>query len=168
MYSKNNDTAGWCLAFALFLPVGATAEDLTGSVVAVADGDTLTLLDPQRRQHKVRLAGVDAPEKAQDFGNRSRQSLSELAFGKVVTIEGSKTDRYGRLLGKVRVGRTDVNLEQIRRGMAWHYKAYAREQHVVDRVSYAYAELQAQRQREGLWAAPQPTPPWDFRRARRR
>jgi hypothetical protein len=99
----------------------------------VADGDTITVLDENRHQHKIRLAGIDAPEKAQDFGQRSKQSLSDQAYRQHVMVETGKTDRYGRLVGKVLVNGQDVNLEQVRRGMAWHYKAYQREQAPADR-----------------------------------
>jgi endonuclease YncB( thermonuclease family) len=94
------------------------AETIVGHVVGVSDGDTITVLDAQRVQHKVRLAGIDAPEKAQPFGNRSKESLSELAFNKDVSVETEKLDRYGRSVGKVLVNGHDVNLVQVERGMA--------------------------------------------------
>ena len=108
---------------------GVSAETvLEGRVVAVADGDTLTVLDAQQKQHKIRLLGIDAPEKAQPFGQKSKESLSLLAFQKQVQVRSSKKDRYGRTVGQVFVGNTDVCLEQVKLGMAWHYKAYQREQ----------------------------------------
>ncbi len=88
-------------------------------VVHVADGDTITVLDAGKVQHKVRLAGIDAPEKAQPFGQRSRESLEDLVAGRTVIVETHKKDRYGRYVGKVILNSRDVNLEQIRRGMAW-------------------------------------------------
>ncbi len=88
-------------------------------VVHVADGDTITVLDAGKVQHKVRLAGIDAPEKAQPFGQRSRESLADLVAGRTVIVETHKKDRYGRYVGKVILNSRDVNLEQIRRGMAW-------------------------------------------------
>lgn len=137
---------------------------LEGRVVAVADGDTLTVLDAQQKQHKIRLLGIDAPEKAQPFGQKSKESLSLLAFQKQVQVRSSKKDRYGRTVGQVFVGNTDVCLEQVKLGMAWHYKAYQREQLPEDRVLYARAELQAREQRVGLWADPSPVEPSTFRR----
>ncbi|MEO8655338.1 MAG: thermonuclease family protein [Ramlibacter sp.] len=134
-------------------------------MVGVADGDTITVLDGQRQQHKIRLAGIDAPEKRQDFGNRAKQSLSALAYRQQVIVETGKTDRYGRLISKVIVNGHDVNLEQVRRGMAWHYKAYEREQVPADRGAYTAAEDAARASRAGLWAMPSPIPPWEFRRA---
>jgi endonuclease YncB( thermonuclease family) len=144
---------------------GVSAETvLEGRVVAVADGDTLTVLDAQQKQHKIRLLGIDAPEKAQPFGQKSKESLSLLAFQKQVQVRSSKKDRYGRTVGQVFVGNTDVCLEQVKLGMAWHYKAYQREQAPEDRVLYARAELQAREQRVGLWTDPSPVEPSAFRR----
>ena len=104
------------------------AATITGKVVAVADGDTITVLDANKVQHKIRLGGIDAPEKAQPYGQTSKQSLSDLVYGKTVMVDTDKTDRYGREVGKVLVDGVDANLEQLKRGMAWHYKAYQREQ----------------------------------------
>lgn len=143
------------------------AATLSGVVVGVADGDTLTVLDARLRQHKVRLSGIDAPEKRQPFGQRSKHSLSVLVYGRSVRVEAGKTDRYDRLVGKVTVDGVDVNREQVRRGFAWHYVAYAREQSREDRERYADAERSARAERRGLWALPHPVPPWDFRRSSR-
>jgi endonuclease YncB( thermonuclease family) len=139
------------------------AGKLDGIVVGVSDGDTITVLDAQRQQHKIRLAGIDAPEKRQDFGNRAKQSLSDLAYRRQATVETGKTDRFGRLVGKVLIDGEDVNIEQVRRGMAWHYKAYQREQAPADRQAYAAAENAARASGAGLWGMPSPTPPWEFR-----
>ncbi len=137
--------------------------DITGNVVGVADGDTITVLDADKLQHKIRLTGIDAPEKKQPFGNRSKQNLSDMVFNKTVTVETIKRDRYGRELGKVLAGGKDINLEQVRTGMAWHYKAYERTQSGTDRQAYADAENEAKAAKRGLWADSEPTPPWDFR-----
>ncbi len=109
-----------CLLLALACT--ANAETITGLVVGIADGDTITVLDADKVQHKIRLAGIDAPEKKQPFGNRSKESLSALAFDKTVNVETSKRDRYGRQIGKVLVNGRDVNLVQVERGMAWFYR----------------------------------------------
>ena len=99
---------------ALLLSARAQPQTITGKVVGVSDGDTITVLDASKRQHKVRLDGIDAPESSQDFGSRAKQSLSDLVFGKTVTVLGSKKDRYGRTLGKVMLSDgKDINLEQI-------------------------------------------------------
>lgn len=152
------------LAFLYVLTTGlAGAATVEGRVMRVADGDTITVLDVSNSQHKVRLAGIDAPEKKQAFGKRSKESLSGLVFGKSVTLETYKLDLYGREISKVLVGDLDVNLEQVKRGMAWHYKAYQREQLQPDRASYAKAEEDARAARVGLWVDAQPMPPWEFR-----
>ncbi len=146
-----------------FCGVSATTL-LEGRVVGVSDGDTLTVLDVQKKPHKIRLLGIDAPEKAQPFGQKSKESLSHLAFQKQVQVRSSKKDRYGRTVGQVFVGNTDVCLEQVKLGMAWHYKTYQREQSPEDRVLYDRAESQAREQRIGLWQDPAPIEPSVFRR----
>lgn len=132
--------------------------------MGVADGDTITVLDSTNTQHKIRLSGIDAPEKSQPFGNRSNQSLSDLVFSKTVTVDTDKRDKYKRNVGKVLVDGVDANLEQVRRGMAWHYKAYEREQPAIDRKAYSDAEDAAKGARWGLWADAEPVPPWEYRR----
>ncbi len=145
----------------------AWAESYRGVVVSVADGDTVTVLDSYRQQHKVRLAGVDAPEKSQAFGKVSRLNLARLVFGRPVTIEFDKLDRYRREVGKVWVAGEDINLEQLKAGLAWHYKKYEDEQSPEDRQRYALAESNAASAHRGLWRDPNPTPPWAYRKARR-
>ncbi|MBS0454104.1 MAG: thermonuclease family protein [Proteobacteria bacterium] len=145
----------------------ALAETLYGEVVGLADGDTVTVLDARKVQHRIRLAGIDAPEKKQAFGERSRQSLSDLVFGKRVTVEYAKTDRYGRIVGKVLADGRDVGLVQVQRGLAWHYKAYERDQSLPDRVTYARAQDAARDAHVGLWRDRHPTAPWDYRKCER-
>ena len=149
------------------LPASAWARDLAGLVVGIADGDTLTLLDAAHIQHKVRLAGIDAPEKRQAFGERSKQNLAGMVFRKQVTVEWTKRDRYGRVVGRVLVGSEDACLTQVRAGLAWHYKAYELEQSPADRQRYAQAESDARASKRGLWRDAAPVPPWDFRHSRR-
>ena len=156
----------YLLSLILLSPV-ALAEAYTGIVVGVADGDTITVLDEHKTQHRVRLMGIDAPEKKQAFGTVSRQHLASLVFKQLVVVETTKVDRYKRQIGKVKVGSTDVNLEQVKSGFAWHYKKYQREQTAMDRALYAEAEEAAQQKRVGLWSDKEPVAPWDFRRERR-
>lgn len=144
----------------------ACAESLSGRVVKVADGDTITILSGGST-YKVRLAGIDAPEKGQPYGKASRERLASVVAGRDVVVSAHKTDRYGRKVGVVRVDDIDANLVQITYGMAWHYKAYVAEQSTVDRSRYAAAEESARAQRIGLWADPKPIPPWDWRSAGR-
>ena len=152
-----------CFCFLFFLVCGTAAETISGRVVGVADGDTITVLDADKTQHRIRLSGIDAPEKKQPFGQRSKQSLSDLVFSKSVAVETTKRDRYGREVGKVLIEGVDANLVQVQRGFAWHYKAYQREQSPQDRVLYSDAEAIARRDRVGLWRDDTPQPPWEFR-----
>jgi endonuclease YncB( thermonuclease family) len=149
---------------ALLFVCHCNAATIEGRVVGVADGDTVTVLDANKVQHKIRLAGIDAPEKKQPFGQRSKQSLSDLVFDKTVTVETNKRDKYKRNVGKVLVDGVDANLMQVQRGFAWHYKAYEREQSANDRMAYANAEIEARGAKRGLWANVDPVPPWEFRR----
>ena len=142
-------------------------QTLTGRVVRVADGDTVTVLDAANTEHRIRLSGIDAPESHQGFGSSSKQNLSDWVFGKDVTVEYYKTDQYGRLVGKIVVNGQDINLEQVKAGMAWHYKEYEREQSPEDRELYARAEDEARAQHRGLWQDPNPVEPSQFRRERR-
>lgn len=145
--------------------LGVQADVLFGRVVGVSDGDTVTVLDGDRVQHKVRLAGIDAPESHQAYGARSKQHLSSLVFSQDVQVEWRKLDRYGRIIGKVLVGGVDANLRQVEAGLAWHYLQYQREQSPADQDAYASAERRARDARFGLWADAAPVPPWDFRRS---
>lgn len=147
-------------------PQPVAAGVLTGRVVQVADGDTITVLDANKNQHRIRLQGIDAPERAQPFSNVSRQHLAELVAGKTVKVMWSKRDRYGRIVGTVFVDGRDVSLEQVKAGLAWHYKYYANEQSPEDRQRYAQAEDNARADNLGLWQEKNPVPPWEFRRRR--
>lgn len=154
----------WLVCFLISLSCHAGVVE--GRVVGIADGDTITVLDDTNTLHKIRLAGIDAPEKKQPFGNRSKESLSDLVFAKTVIVVTDKRDKYGREVGKVLVDGLDANLVQVQRGMAWHYKAYEREQPTVDRMVYVDAENEARAGRRGLWADVGPMPPWEFRHNR--
>lgn len=145
----------------------ATADTYQGRVVGVSDGDSITVLDADKQQHKVRLGGIDAPEQKQAFGQASKRHLSNLVFGKAVSVETKKRDRYGRQIGKVLVDGRDANLAQVEAGLAWHYKQYAAEQSHSDRQLYSAAEESAQALRKGLWQDRSPMAPWDFRRQQR-
>ena len=153
-----------CSFTLLLLSLGLNAATLQGRVVGVADGDTITVLDATKTKHKIRMQGIDAPEKAQAFGQRSKQSLSDLVFNKQVTVDFEKKDKYSRTLGKVLLNGTDICLTQIKLGMAWHYKQYASDQPKEDRAVYAQVEQDAKSQKAGLWSDKSPTPPWEFRR----
>jgi endonuclease YncB( thermonuclease family) len=156
--------AGAVAAAVVCASAPAYAGDLEGRVVGIQDGDTLTILDAGKHQHRVRIAGIDAPEKAQAFGESSKEHLSRLAFGKQADVRCNKRDRYGRDVCSVYVGMRDVGLEQVRGGYAWWYRDYAREQTPADRQVYEAAEQEARGARRGLWRDAAPTAPWDWRR----
>ncbi|MFN2576693.1 MAG: thermonuclease family protein [Pyrinomonadaceae bacterium] len=139
-----------------------------GRVVRIADGDTITVLDATKTEYRIRLQGIDAPEWHQAFGNRSKKNLSDMIFNKDVTVIYEKTDRYGRMVGKVLFEGKDINLEQVKAGMAWHYKEYEREQSSEDRDLYARAEDEARGARHGLWVDANPIEPGEFRRDEKR
>jgi endonuclease YncB( thermonuclease family) len=148
--------AAGCVLGLLAAEPSAQPKSISGKVVAVADGDTLTVLDGTT-QVKVRLEGIDAPESGQDFGTAAKKALSGKVFGKVVRVEWRDKDKYGRTLGHVHVDGRHVNLELVQEGMAWHYKEYNSDKALAD------AETKAREAKRGLWSIANPIPPWDFR-----
>lgn len=154
------------IAVLLALP-GVPWADQGGRVVGVIDGDTVDLLTDAQVLIRVRLSGIDAPERKQASGSVAKQALSNLAFNRAALVTGEKKDRYGRLLGKIAVAGVDVNLRMVQLGYAWHFKTYEREQLPDDRLRYAQAELMARGQRVGLWADREQLAPWEFRASRR-
>ena len=172
-HNKAFDVFSTCIrlkatALALLLSLSAfgaagAGSLVSGKVIGVLDGDTVEMLDASKTTHRIRLAGIDAPEKAQPFGQRAKEHLSDLVFGKQVVAQAGKSDRYGRTVGKVMVTGVDANLEQVKTGFAWHYKQYASEQSVSDRALYSSAEEEARSTRVGLWRDPKPMPPWEWR-----
>ena len=139
----------------------AQVETLEGKVIKIADGDTLTLLTSSKEQVKVRLAGIDTPERKQPFGNRAKQALAKLAFQKQALIEAETKDRYGRTVGVVFVDGLNVNHELVKQGMAWVYRKYTN-----DKALYEL-ESRAKKERLGLWLEENPIPPWEWRRGKR-
>ena len=150
------------LLFAVLLSSAAYAEQCL--VVGLADGDTLTArcgAPGAYRQVKIRLAEIDAPEKKQPFGQRSRQALAELCFQKTARIRTSTKDRYGRTVARVECNGVDANAEMVRLGMAWAYTRYQTD------ASLTHLEAQAREGRAGLWADSSPQPPWEWRQRAR-
>ena len=153
-------------------------------MVRVIDGDSVLVLDRDHVQHRVRLAGIDVPERGQPFGERSKQSLARLVAGNAVKIRWHKRDRYGRLVGQVWVASPDAGCQgagcqgagcpktldagfaQLTVGLAWHFKKYAQEQSEEDRERYAFAEAEARARRVGLWRDRAPVAPWEWRKGR--
>ena len=140
-----------------FLPLAGIAENLTGRVVNVHDGDTLTVL-VDRTQVRVRLLEIDAPESKQAFGRKSKDSLAELCAGKTTQVESTGKDRYGRILGSVTCGSQNANAEQVRRGMAWVFDRYTKPNSPL----YSLQD-EARTAGRGLWADKNPVPPWEWR-----
>ena len=136
----------------------------TAKVIRIMDGDTMEVLY-KNTPRKIRLAHIDCPENkgAQPFGNKAKKALSDLCFGQMVTVHGEKLDRYGRLIAIVTNDQNQViNQEMIKRGMAWHFKKYSH-----DSV-YANLEIAARKNRIGLWQEPNPSPPWEWRKPKRK
>jgi len=142
--------------------VAASPEPpVTWKVVGVSDGDTLTALDDDNKQHKVRLHGIDAPEIGQPFGTKSREALGRLAMKKMATLHLHGRDRYGRDLARVEVDGRDVNLELVKDGLAWHYVRYDKSPEL------ASAEREAREAKRGVWADDEAVAPWEWRATER-
>lgn len=136
---------------------------IEGKVVNVHDGDTVTVLDRDNKKFHIRLQGIDAPEIKQKYGPESQKNLERMVMGREVTIVWTKVDKYRRTVGTIMLDGRDMNIEQVKAGLAWHFKKYADEQEPKDRVTYAKAEEEARAARLGLWQDPNPEPPGDFR-----
>jgi len=142
--------------FACITPL--LSEPITGKVISIADGDTITILDSSKTQHKIRLEHIDTPERKQAFGAKAKQYLSSMIFGKNVKVEIKEKDRYGRYIGTVFLEKKNINLEMVKAGLAWHYKKYSKDK------TFAAAEALARKKKAGLWSEKKPIPPWEFRR----
>ncbi|BBP43526.1 thermonuclease family protein [Thiosulfativibrio zosterae] len=151
------------ITLALFCGVSLVqAETLTGKVISVTDGDTIKLLVKEgdhQTQVKIRLAEIDAPEKNQPWGQKSKQALSDLIFGKIITAEVQTTDRYGRRVADLFKGESWINGTMVRSGHAWVYTKYSKDPQIRG------LEQQAKAERLGLWGLPEPEriPPWEWR-----
>ena len=134
---------------------------LSGKVVAISDGDTFTLLPASKKQVKVRLYGIDCPERKQDFGSVSKKFLSDLIFNKTVNVKEINIDRYGRTIGLVHIGSINVNEKLLSEGLAWHYLKYDKSK------KWDMLEEKARRKKIGLWANPKAIAPWVYRQSKR-
>lgn len=143
------------------------APPQTARIVRVIDGDSIRIQQADGPTRDVRLLGIDAPEKSQEFGNRAKQNLQRLARGGAVQIEGTKIDRYGRLVARVSLDGDDLGLHQLHDGFAWFYRSYEGELASADRMRYSLAENEARDAHRGLWVDPDPVPPWEYRVRRR-
>lgn len=132
--------------------------ELIGKVVKVSDGDTITVLTSDKTQYKIRLNDIDAPEKKQAFGNKSKDNLAKYIAGKTVKVEYKTKDKYKRILGTIYYNNIDINLKQVKDGFAWVYKKYSKNQ------DYYNAEKLARENKKGLWIDKNPIAPWEFRK----
>ncbi len=146
------------IAVFLFFNICIYASTITGKVVAVTDGDTVKVLDETKTLHKIRLNDIDAPEKKQAFGNKSKENLAKYISGKNVSVEYSKKDRYGRILGTIYLDKKDINLQQIKDGYAWVYRKYSK------KSDYISQEKIAQNHKRGLWKNKDSLEPWEYRK----
>jgi len=139
------------------------SSELQGRVVSIADGDTFTLLTAEKQQIRIRLAEIDTPESGQPYGNRAKQALSQLVFGKDVRVDVQDIDRYGRTVGRPYVGSVDVCAELVKNGFAWAYRRYLKDPKLLE------LEQEAQDAKRGLWSLPEyeRIAPWDWRRGQR-
>jgi endonuclease YncB( thermonuclease family) len=136
----------------------ASADTISGNVIAIHDGDTLTLVDKDKKRYRIRLAAIDAPERKQAYGTRSRNSLAEICFQKPAVVETTEKDSYGRVIGKVSCAGVDANTEQVRRGMAW-----VNARSTLPNSPLPEMEANARLRKLGLWAGEKPEPPWKWR-----
>ncbi|MBV4357560.1 thermonuclease family protein [Pinibacter aurantiacus] len=143
----------------LIFTINVSAQTLKGKVVKVSDGDTITILDSVHHQIKIRLYGIDCPEKKQDYGTVAKNFTADRCFSKVISVVSKGKDKYGRTLGVVILpDKSELNLLLLQRGLAWHYKTFDKS------IRYAGAELNAKQQKYGLWAGKNPVAPWEFRK----
>jgi endonuclease YncB( thermonuclease family) len=138
--------------------------DCSGKVVSVIDGDTVSIQTSSGRLMRVRLEGIDAPEKAQAYGDESKEHLSKMILGRTVQCSSKKKDRYGRSIGTISLNGVNVNLQMVRDCYAWHYTAYQNEQSSSDRASFSAADSSCKSARLGLWANGRAMAPWEFRK----
>ena len=141
--------------------ISTSENTISGKVVSVADGDTITVLDSSNTQHKIRIYGIDCPESHQDFGQKAKQFTSDMVFGKMVEVRVMDTDRYGRTVGIVNIGGKCLNEELVKNGMAWFYGQYCKSPFCSQWSQY---QEEARNKKIGLWSMQNPVPPWDFRR----
>ena len=153
------------------------AAELKGKIISIADGDTATLLVLENKskllkplemekvniktQYRIRLNDIDAPEKKQPFGNKSRDNLASYIAGEIITVKYKSKDKYGRILGTIYFENLDINLQQIKNGYAWVYKQYSKNQ------TYYQEEQKAKDLKKGLWIAKEPLAPWEYRKKRK-
>lgn len=152
------------LMLSLLCSAVASAQNLSGRIINIADGDTLILLDAQQQQHRISLAGIDAPALNQAFGQQARSTLSAVALNQLATANCQQIERFPHPTCILTIGGKDIGLAQIQSGLAWWYRQNAIALSVQTQTEYRQAEFDAKVHRRGLWNSKNPTPPWDWRR----
>lgn len=147
----------------MLLSVFAQAETVMGKVVGVSDGDTIRVVTADKRLYKIRAAEIDAPEKDAPWGQRSKQALSALVFGKEVQVDIHERDRYGRSVATIYINGLSANESQVKNGHAWAYRQYLKSKRLID------LEAKARQAKVGLWSLPvsEQIPPWEWRKSKR-
>jgi len=162
MYLNNPIKLAACSIFFIFVALDFApcfAESFTAYVIGISDGDTITVLKPDKTQVKVRLDGIDCPEDGQAFGNKAKKTVSNTVFKKNVTVHTTGKDRYGRTLANIVIDEVWLNWAIVRRGYGWHFKKYSSD------AQLAEAERLARSERLGLWREKNPIPPWEYRKS---
>ena len=144
------------LLLLLIIPTVSFCQ-VRGKVVKIADGDTFTILVDQK-QRRIRLHGIDCPERGQDFGNVAKQYLSDLIGGRDVVVRELKTDRYGRTIAIAFVDGININEALLGKGLAWHFVEYDKN------PEWTKLQERARKERKGLWQGKDPVPPWEYRK----
>jgi len=142
-------------------PLNIIEKKIQGKVIKIADGDTFTMIFDNDFDVRVRLNGIDCPEKNQPFSKRAKQLLSDFIFGKMVVVKYKEKDRYGRVIGDVYIDGLHVNYEMVKYGLAWHFKRYS------DDDQLDSLEKDARYKRIGIWSNKNPIPPWEWRKGTR-
>lgn len=146
--------------------IAKPGNEISGTVVSIADGDSFTIVDQTDQRLVIRLQGIDAPEKDQISGKDAKRALERMISKQDIVVLVDKKDQFKRFVGIAKIGETDVGLEMIKQGYAWHFKRYQKEQSKANRDLYANAEITARSNQLGLWRDPDPTPPWEFRKSK--
>lgn len=149
------------LILLLLIPALLSAKTLTGKIVKVTDGDTVVLLDSANTQHKIRLDGIDCPERGQPYGTKATDFVKNIAAGKRANVEWEKKDRYGRILGVLIVDNVNVNKELLRSGLAWHYKHFNTDKELAE------LEQTAKDKKLNIWSDKNPIEPYRWRKGDR-
>ncbi len=163
-YKKITLLLSTLLFYILLLPLISFSHTITGKVISVADGDTITILTQQHEQIIVRLAAIDTPEKSQAFGEKAKRFISSMVAGKNVSIEPETIDKYGRTVAMVYINSSNLNEQIVKQGFGWVYRKYCKEAFCDD---WLELEKKARNSQIGLWGDKNPVPPWDWRHEQR-